>query len=89
VLCPERLRLYSAVLTSSFCGYDEQLDSLKPREGLVLRQRFGLDGYGERTLGEIGQTLGLSREMVRKYETCALMKMKHPTRMDYLRSYLS
>ncbi|CAM6102440.1 unnamed protein product [Calypogeia fissa] len=70
-------------------GVNDVLDSLKPREGLVLRQRFGLDGQGERTLGEIGQTLGLSREMVRKYEACALMKLKHPTRMDYLRSYLS
>ncbi|PKA64230.1 RNA polymerase sigma factor sigE, chloroplastic/mitochondrial [Apostasia shenzhenica] len=67
---------------------DDVLDSLKPKESLVIRQRFGLDGKGERTLGEIAGNLGISREMVRKYELKALMKLKHPARLDYLRRYI-
>nr|AKC88734.1 sigma factor [Erodium texanum] len=64
---------------------DDVLDSLKPKESLVIRQRFGLDGKGQRTLGEIAGNLNISREMVRKYEMKALMKLKHPARLDYLR----
>lgn len=65
-----------------------QLDSLKPKESLVIRQRYGLDGKGDRTLGEIGGNLNISREMVRKHEVKAFMKLKHPARVDYLRRYI-
>ncbi|CAL5323297.1 unnamed protein product [Camellia sinensis] len=64
------------------------LDSLKPKESLVIRQRYGLDGKGDRTLGEIAGNLNISREMVRKHEVKALMKLKHPARVDYLRRYV-
>ncbi|KAK7410684.1 hypothetical protein VNO78_01673 [Psophocarpus tetragonolobus] len=67
---------------------DDVLDSLKPKEGLVIRQRFGLDGKGDRTLGEIAGNLNISREMVRKHEVKALMKLKHSARLDYLRRYV-
>ncbi|KAL6609462.1 hypothetical protein ACP70R_039431 [Stipagrostis hirtigluma subsp. patula] len=67
---------------------DDLLDSLKPKESMVIRQRFGLDGRGKRTLSEIAGNLSISREMVRKYELKALMKLKHPTRVDYLRRYM-
>ncbi|KAF8716434.1 hypothetical protein HU200_026313 [Digitaria exilis] len=67
---------------------DDLLDSLKPKESLVIRQRFGLDGRGKRTLSEIAGNLNISREMVRKYELKALMKLKHPTRVEYLRRYM-
>ncbi|XP_057988748.1 RNA polymerase sigma factor sigE, chloroplastic/mitochondrial isoform X2 [Hevea brasiliensis] len=67
---------------------DDVLDSLKPKESLVIRQRYGLDGKGDRTLGEIAGNLSMSREMVRKYEVKALMKLKHPARVDYLRRYV-
>lgn len=67
---------------------DDVLDSLKPKESLVIRQRFGLDGKGERTLGEIAGNLSISREMVRKHEVKALMKLKHPARVDHLRHYV-
>ncbi|MED6112905.1 hypothetical protein PIB30_066056 [Stylosanthes scabra] len=67
---------------------DDVLDSLKPKESLVIRQRFGLDGKGDRTLGEIAGNLNISREMVRKHEVKALMKLKHPARLDYLRRYV-
>ncbi|CAI0449852.1 unnamed protein product [Linum tenue] len=67
---------------------DDVLDSLKPKESLVIRQRYGLDGKGDRTLGEIAANLNISREMVRKHEVKALMKLKHPARVDYLRRYV-
>lgn len=67
---------------------DDVLDSLKPKESLVMRQRYGLDGKGNRTLGEIAGNLNISREMVRKHEVKALMKLKHPARVEYLRHYL-
>ncbi|XP_059629094.1 RNA polymerase sigma factor sigE, chloroplastic/mitochondrial-like [Cornus florida] len=67
---------------------DDVLDSLKPKESLVIRQRYGLDGKGDRTLGEIAGNLNISREMVRKHEVKALMKLKHPARVDHLREYI-
>ncbi|KAL8519209.1 hypothetical protein ACS0TY_010230 [Phlomoides rotata] len=67
---------------------DDVLDSLKPKESLVIRQRYGLDGKGDRTLGEIAGNLNISREMVRKHEVKALMKLKHPARVDHLRQYI-
>ncbi|XVE64338.1 hypothetical protein DITRI_Ditri07aG0093700 [Diplodiscus trichospermus] len=67
---------------------DDVLDSLKPKESLVIRQRYGLDGKSDRTLGEIAGNLNISREMVRKHEVKALMKLKHPARVDYLRRYV-
>ncbi|CAK9191227.1 unnamed protein product [Sphagnum troendelagicum] len=60
------------------------LISLKPKESVVLRQKFGLDGKGECSLEEIGQNLDLSREMVRRYEMQALLKLKHPTHVESL-----
>ncbi|KAJ0558929.1 putative RNA polymerase sigma-70 region 3, RNA polymerase sigma-70 region 2 [Helianthus annuus] len=63
---------------------DDVLDSLKPKESLVIRQRYGLDGKGNRTLGEIAGNLNISREMVRKHEVKALMKLKHPARLWFL-----
>ncbi|KZV19114.1 RNA polymerase sigma factor sigE, chloroplastic/mitochondrial-like [Dorcoceras hygrometricum] len=67
---------------------DDVLDSLKPKESMVIRQRYGLDGRGDRTLGEIAGNLNISREMVRKHEVKALMKLKHPARVDYLQRYI-
>nr|AKC88739.1 sigma factor [Geranium maderense] len=74
-------------LTLLRLALDDVLDSLKPKESLVIRQRFGLDGKGKRTLGEIAGNLNISREMVRKHEMKAMMKLKHPTRIDYIHRY--
>jgi RNA polymerase primary sigma factor len=65
------------------------LDSLTPRERNVLRLRFGLEDGQSRTLEEVGQKFGVTRERVRQIEAKALRKLRHPTRSRYLRDYLS
>jgi len=52
-----------------------QLGTMDQREATVLRMRFGLDDREPRTLKEIGETLGLTRERVRQIETEALAKL--------------
>src|SRR5207247_8867781 len=53
----------------------QMLDTMDPREATVLRMRFGLNDNEPRTLKEIGESLGLTRERVRQIETDALAKL--------------
>ena len=64
------------------------LDSLSGRERRVIELRYGLDGAQDRTLSEIGDVLGVTRERIRQIEAKALRKLRHPSRSKKLRDYL-
>jgi RNA polymerase primary sigma factor len=49
---------------------------LDPREMTILRYRFGLDGGGEKTLEEVGEKFGVTRERIRQIQNVALRKLR-------------
>jgi RNA polymerase primary sigma factor len=67
---------------------EKVLNTLTPREALVIKLRYGLTDDTEYTLAEIGRRLGISRERVRQIEDEALRKLRHPARAQYLRELL-
>ena len=67
---------------------EDVLDTLSPREEKVLRLRFGLDDGRSRTLEEVGQVFGVTRERIRQIEAKALRKLRHPSRSKKLKDYL-
>jgi DNA-binding CsgD family transcriptional regulator len=66
---------------------EEQLESLSPRQALVLRMRYGI-GCEEHTYEEIGDKFDLTKERIRQIEAKALRHLKHPSRSDTLRQLL-
>ncbi|MFY9218001.1 MAG: RNA polymerase sigma factor RpoD [Tepidanaerobacteraceae bacterium] len=67
---------------------EDVLESLTPREEKVLRLRFGLDDGRPRTLEEVGQVFGVTRERIRQIEAKALRKLRHPSRSKKLKDFL-
>jgi RNA polymerase primary sigma factor len=55
---------------------EDMVTQLNPREATILRFRFGLDGGNERTLEEVGEKFGVTRERVRQIQNIALRKMR-------------
>ena len=68
---------------------NEILSGLTPRERMVLEMRFGLKDGTARTLEEVGQEFGVTRERIRQIEAKALRKLRHPNRSRKLRDYLA
>ncbi len=64
------------------------LHSLGEREQRVMILRYGLDGGDARTLEEVGNEFGVTRERIRQIEAKTLAKLRHPSRSDKLRDYL-
>ena len=78
----------SAVYTRLQDATKDALDALTQTEAEVLRLRFGLDDDDAHTLEEVGQIFGVTRERIRQIEAKALRKLRHPSRVERLRSYL-
>jgi RNA polymerase primary sigma factor len=55
---------------------DELLDMLGDRERMIINSRFGLDGQEPKTLEEIGETFGVTRERIRQLQNVALLKLR-------------
>ncbi|KAM1079836.1 hypothetical protein EV1_014433 [Malus domestica] len=66
---------------------EKVLDSLNPREKQVVRWRFGLEDGRMKTLQEIGELMGVSRERIRQIESCAFRKLKNKKRTKHLQQY--
>jgi RNA polymerase primary sigma factor len=75
-----RMMLHDAV--------SEVLGELSEREQEIVRLRFGLDGGRAKTLEEVGQEFGVTRERIRQIEAKTLAKLRHPQRSERLREFL-
>ncbi|MEV0838711.1 RNA polymerase sigma factor [Actinocatenispora sera] len=82
----------SAVEAVSFSLFQTELQqvlgTLSEREAGVVRLRFGLTDGQPRTLDEIGQAFGVTRERIRQIESKTMSKLRHPSRSQLLRDYL-
>ncbi|CAI0433329.1 unnamed protein product [Linum tenue] len=67
---------------------EKVLDTLNPRESQVIRWRFGLDDGRMKTLQEIGELIGVSRERIRQIESSAFRKLKNKKRTKQLKQYV-
>ena len=81
-----------ALESVSFALLQDQLQSvlatLSEREAGIVRLRFGLTDGQPRTLDQIGQIYGITRERIRQLESTTMAKLRHPSRSEALRDYL-
>ena len=64
------------------------LDSLSERESGVIRMRYGLGDGIPKTLDQIGETFGVTRERIRQIESKTMAKLRHPSRSQTIREFL-
>ena len=67
---------------------NQVMSSLSPREAKVLRMRYGIDVDCDHTLEEVGQCFAVTRERIRQIEAQAIMKLKHPSRVEELKVFM-
>ena len=67
----------------------EVLNTLKPNEAKVLSLRYGLNGTRPMSLKEVGDTCNLTKERIRQIEKHAIVRMRHPRRMQRLEAYIA
>ena len=67
---------------------DQILDTLSPREAMVLKMRYGLLDGKTKTLEEVGQFFNVTRERIRQIEVKALRKLRHPSRSKALKALM-
>ncbi len=84
-MSPEEYAVYSLLKNE----IAEVLLTLTEREEQVLRLRFGLEDGTPRTLEEVGNMFGVTRERIRQIEAKALRKLRHPSRSKKLKDYLN
>lgn len=80
---------YQIIKSSIQSQIHDLLAVLDEKEALVLKWRFGLDDDQPRTLQEIGDALGLTRERIRQIEQKAMRKLSHSHKLQQLRGYLN
>ena len=67
---------------------NDVLNTLTDREKRILELRFGIEDGRNRTLEEVGNEFGVTRERIRQIEAKALRKLRHPTRSRRLKDYV-
>jgi RNA polymerase primary sigma factor len=68
---------------------NQVMSSLTPREAKVLRMRYGIDVDCDHTLEEVGKCFAVTRERIRQIEAQAIMKLKHPSRVEELKVFIT
>ena len=68
---------------------NQVMSSLSPREAKVLKMRYGIDVDCDHTLEEVGQCFAVTRERIRQIEAQAILKLKHPSRVEELRVFMT
>ena len=82
---PEEVAMKSAMSED----LSKVINTLRPQEADVLRMRYGLNGQKPMSLKEVGDTFNLTKERIRQIEQLALRRLRHPTRMRRLESYVA
>lgn len=68
---------------------NQVMSSLSPREAKVLRMRYGINVDYDHTLEEVGRCFAVTRERIRQIEAQAISKLKHPSRIEELRVFMT